>query len=281
MNKLKDHSLHFILTAIILLLSISCQNCTSSQADNNAVKKDTINKADSTTVSENTWYEDKEDTISKLCLLGKITPSKDTNFILVDSKYSWKKNYMRKEAYKAFIKMYDVAKKEGISLSILSATRTFNEQKNIWEGKWTGKVMYYGKNIATSYPDSVERSTYVLKYSSMPGTSRHHWGTDIDLNSMELAYYKSETGKKLYSWLSNNASKFGFCQPYTEKDSSRMSGYEEEKWHWSYFPLSSKFLKQYKERITYDDLKGFAGWQTARKISIIKNYVLSVNTKCQ
>jgi LAS superfamily LD-carboxypeptidase LdcB len=272
-NNFKNPFLHFILVVIILVFSISCQNCTSTNADNKPEKK--INNKSSVVVS-------KQIALSKEALLGKVNPAKDTGFTAIDQKYSSKKClYLRKETYTAFRKMYDAALKDGITLYIISATRTFNEQKNIWENKWSGKSSYYGKNIATSYPDSVERSKFILSYSSMPGTSRHHWGTDMDLNSLELSYYKTDAGKKLYNWLTANASKYGFCQPYTAKDNSRPTGYEEEKWHWSYYPLSSIFLQQYKEKITYDDLKGFAGWQTAKKINIINNYVLSVNIKCQ
>ena len=36
-----------------------------------------------------------------------------------------------------------------------------------------------------------------------------------------------------------NASRYGFARPYT---AGRSGGYEEEKWHWSYLPLSRKFL---------------------------------------
>ena len=268
--------IHFIFFILILIFAVSCQNCTSTNADN---KSD--NKSDSATIYKDSLIT-KKDTISKFNLLGKIIPSKDTNFIALDQKYTSKKGfYLRKEAYKAFIKMFDAAQKEGVKLSVISATRTFNEQKWIWDGKWTGKTLYYGKNIATEYPNPIERSKYVLKYSSMPGTSRHHWGTDMDLNSTELTYYKTETGEKMYKWLSENASKYGFCQPYTIKDSLRISGYEEEKWHWSYFPLSSLFLEQYKEKVTYDDLKNFEGFETAKQLDIIKNYVLSVNKNCK
>jgi LAS superfamily LD-carboxypeptidase LdcB len=270
---LKKVAAHFLLANIIILFAVSCENCTSTSADNK-VKNTTDTTKKSVVV--------KKDTVSKQYLLGKVIASKDTNFIAIDAKYTSKNNmYLRKDAYKAFVKMHDAALKDGVTLTILSAFRSFNEQKGIWEGKWTGRVLYYGKNIATSYPDPVERSKYVLKYSSMPGTSRHHWGTDMDMNSMELAYYKSEAGKKMYNWLTENASKFGFCQPYTAKDSSRLTGYEEEKWHWSYYPISSVYYEQYQERITYDDLKGFEGFATAKQIDVIKNYVMSVNKKCQ
>ena len=33
----------------------------------------------------------------------------------------------------------------------------------------------------------------------MPGTSRHHWGTDIDFNSVDPAYFKTATGIKVLS----------------------------------------------------------------------------------
>lgn len=256
---------------IISLFAIACQDCTSSNAEN---KSNNITNTSGKSITK--------DTVSKEFLLGKVNPANDAHFTEVDPQYASRKGlYLRKEAYDAFVKMHDAAIKDGIQLSILSAFRSFNEQKEIWEGKWTGKVLYYGKNIAKSYPDPVERSKYVLKYSSMPGTSRHHWGTDMDLNSLELSYYKTDAGKKVYKWLTDNAPKFGFCQTYTPKDTARTTGYEEEKWHWSYLPLSQVYLQQYKDKITYSDLVGFAGCETAKKIDIIKTYVLSVNKKCQ
>jgi zinc D-Ala-D-Ala carboxypeptidase len=267
---LKQYSLYIFPLFIISLFAIACQNCTSTNAEN---KSNDTNKKPSKVISK--------DTLSKAYLLGKVNPAADAHFIAVDPKYASRKGfYLRKEAYEAFVKMYDAALKDGIKLTILSAFRSFNEQKEIWEGKWTGKVLYYGKNIATSYPDPVERAKYILKYSSMPGTSRHHWGTDMDLNSLELSYYSTDAGKKLYHWLSDNAPKFGLCQPYTAKDTARLTGYDEEKWHWSYLPLSSLYLQQYKEKICYDDLLGFAGCETAKKLDIIKAYVLCVNKKC-
>ena len=272
-NNFKNYLFRFLLFAIILLLSITCQNCTFTNANN--IKEKNIH-------FENYKISTKQFPLSKEYLLGKINPAADTAFTLIDQKYSGNRMmYMRKEAYTAFKKMYDAALKDGIILFIISATRTYDEQKIIWESKWTGKSLYYGQNIATLFPDSVERSKFVLAYSSMPGTSRHHWGTDIDLNSIEIPFYDTDDGKKLYNWLVENAPKYGFCQPYTAKDSSRTTGYEEEKWHWSYYPLSSFFMQQYKEKISYNDLKDFAGWETAKKINIINNYVLSVNTKCE
>ena len=112
--------------------------------------------------------------------------------------------------------MYDAAKKEGITLKIISATRNFATQKIIWEGKWTGKRLHESKeNLAKTIPNPTERAIKILRWSSMPGTSRHHWGTDIDLNKLNNSYFEKGEGLKIYNWLIANASSFGFCQPYS------------------------------------------------------------------
>lgn len=237
------------------------------------------------TIAEKTINKDsilKVDSIKRLYLLGRFDPSKDTLFTLVSAPYTNLSGmYLRKDVLKAYKVMYDSAKKDGINLLIISATRNFDVQKSIWEGKFTGSSLYYGQNLATAYPDKVKRSEYILKYSSMPGTSRHHWGTDMDLNSMQLSTFETPSGKKLYNWLSENANKYGFCQPYTAKDTLRKTGYEEEKWHWSYYPVSSELLQEYNRIVSYEDINGFKGSETAKGIDIIKNYVNSVNQNCK
>ncbi|MFM7855850.1 MAG: M15 family metallopeptidase [Flammeovirgaceae bacterium] len=212
--------------------------------------------------------------IDKKYLLGQFDESKDTRFVKIDSQHakgSAVGKFLRREAYEAFVRMAVAAKKEGLNLFIISATRNFSAQKNIWENKWDGKVMVDGKDL-TSVEDLRERARFILLYSSMPGTSRHHWGTDMDLNSLENNYFSSGEGLKVYQWLQANAATFGFCQPYTTKANGR-TGYEEEKWHWSYLPLSKEFLKEYKKQISYSDLSGFRGAEVGPKLNVIENYV--------
>lgn len=78
----------------------------------------------------------------------------------------------------------------------------------------------------------------------MPTTSRHHWGTDTDINSVDPEYFDVEPGLSEYKWLRANAYKFGFCQPYNAKN-IRPIGYNEEKWHWSFMPISKKLYVSY------------------------------------
>jgi LAS superfamily LD-carboxypeptidase LdcB len=111
-------------------------------------------------------------------------------------------------------------------------------------------------------------------------TSRHHWGTDIDINNLNDHYFLDGKGKKEYAWLCKNAHRFGFCQVYSRKNSSRPFGYEEEKWHWSYLPVSEKLLKEYNARVSLSDIQGFKGCGTANALSVIQKYVGGIAPSC-
>jgi LAS superfamily LD-carboxypeptidase LdcB len=205
-------------------------------------------------------------------LLGKFNPDMRPEFVAVGKPFSDKPGMkLRKEAFEAFKKMFEAAEKEGVMLKIISSTRNFDRQKEIWESKWT--------RFAKDAPAAKDRALKILEYSAMPGSSRHHWGTDIDLNDLNNpAFEKGGKHEKTYQWLVAHAHEFGFCQPYT---TGRSSGYREEKWHWSYTPLSKPFLEQYEKNIKDQDIKGFKGAETATEIGIVKNYVLGINQVCK
>ena len=213
---------------------------------------------------------DKENDLTTF-IEGRFNPKTHTHFIKIGEKYTFKSNiYLDKEVYEAFIKMSQKAKQDNISLKIVSATRTFNGQKAIWERKW--------KKYKKSEP--IARAKKILRYSSMPSTSRHHWGTDIDINSVNSSYFLSGKGEKEYIWLKNNAKDFGFCQPYNEKGEERKTGYNEEKWHWSYVKIAKQYTDYVKAHLTNNQIHGFLGAKTAPDIDIINNYILGINKNC-
>jgi zinc D-Ala-D-Ala carboxypeptidase len=208
-------------------------------------------------------------------LMGKFQLNEHINFVLVDKQYHTKSEmYLQKQTLESFIKMREAAEKDGINLTIVSGTRNFYSQKSIWERK-------YKANKVEELSD-VENIKKIMLWSSMPSTSRHHWGTDIDINGFEKYFDgKNEKSNKEYEWLVNNARKFGFCQVYTEKKTGkRTTGYNEEKWHWSYMPLSSDYLKKYKELITYKDISGFSASEFAEELNIIKEFVFGIYGGC-
>ena len=214
-------------------------------------------------------------------LLGKFNPLQRKDFVAIPLKYTMHQNkiYLQKETYKAFLKMRTMAKKEGISLKIASATRNFIYQKDLWNKKWTGKTLVDTKNLKQTIPDELARFKKILEYSAVPGTSRHHWGTDIDINNAVPEYFDSEKGKKEYNWLIKNAPTFGFCQTYNERE-KRVNGYNEEKWHWSYLPIAKELTQDYKNNITKNDINNFNGDQYIEKIDLINDYVLNINPEC-
>lgn len=188
-----------------------------------------------------------------------------------------KSHFLRKETAAALKRMHDAFRKDhpGVKLIIVSSTRNFWDQKAIWEKKWESK------EYVSAAPDPYRRASLILRYSSMPGTSRHHWGTDFDLNTLTNDYYERGDGRIIYQWLRENAAKFGFCQPYT---AGRERGYQEERWHWSYVPLSRHFLKQWNALFAGPDSpfakKGlFAGSEKSGHLAPV--YVNSIHDGCR
>ena len=215
----------------------------------------------------------------KQYLLGKFNPGKSPLFVKIKTmgiSTDKRIHYLRKEAAIWLKKMSDAFSKEnpGLTLRVISSTRTFYDQKWIWENKWTRVKKY------KSIEDPYERALSILQYSSMPGTSRHHWGTDFDLNSLYNGFFKKGKGKIIYSWLVKHAHKYGFAQPYT---ANRKKGYNEERWHWSYIPLAKKFLKDWNDNFAKGDIiskqKLFKGAFYSGHLAPV--YVNSINLKCK
>jgi D-alanyl-D-alanine carboxypeptidase len=254
----------FIIQVVLVSTCLSsCVQDSTSQVVNHAHKV-VVPTEDADTLKQLT-----ETLYSKNDLLGKFDPASHPDFVRIDKKYTSKEGiYMRKETYEAYQRMHDAAAKDGVQLIIISATRNFNYQKGIWERKWN--------DVKLKGQSDIERSQSILRYSSMPGTSRHHWGTDLDFNSVSPSYFTTGNGKKLYNWLVKNAANYGFAQTYTSKNNGR-TGYNEEVWHWSYMPLSHLMLQQYNQFISYDDLTGYAGASTAKDLKVIELYVNGID----
>ncbi|MBL0026175.1 MAG: M15 family metallopeptidase [Saprospiraceae bacterium] len=266
-----------IYTGILILIVaisagfLSCQAQTSTQSKDLEVDKQTSRQVVSSANPMSVEY-----------LMGKFDQKIHPDFTEIPLKYADRPDlYLRKDGYDAFVEMYNSALQEGIRIQIRSATRNFEDQKRIWENKWTGKTILEDNiNAATEYKDELSRAKKILEYSSMPGTSRHHWGTDMDINSFTNDWFDEGPGLKLYTWMINNAHKFGFCQPYTKMGSDRNSGYFEEKWHWSYMPVSQNLTKMVKEKMKNEMISGFMGSDTAEKIDMLKNYILGISPTC-
>ena len=191
----------------MMLVILSCSSTPTSIADLNTNKK---------TVEQKINPVQPEIPIDYL--MGKFDPAKDQRFVLIDKKYANREGLMlRKETYEAFIKMWEAAYKEGIQFTILSATRNFDYQKGIWERKWFGKTKVGGKDLSKAIRTPQKRARKILEFSSMPGSSRHHWGSDLDINAFENSYFESGKGLAEYEWLLKNGRPFWFLSTLYSK----------------------------------------------------------------
>jgi LAS superfamily LD-carboxypeptidase LdcB len=144
----------------------------------------------------------------------------------------------------------------GFDVAIESGFRSFEKQLSIWNRKARGELPVLDNDArpvdiaALSEHDLVFA---ILRWSALPGASRHHWGTDLDLfdASARPAGYTIELvpseydGEGMFSpfsrWLDEriaNGTSGGFFRPY---DRDR-NGVAPERWHLSYAPLANGFL---------------------------------------
>lgn len=166
----------------------------------------------------------------KSFLIGK---SKSTNSKLKGYKYK-----LQPIVFDALEKMKTAALKKGVRIDVVSAYRGFEHQNRLWERKFR---KYKNQGLSTK-----QAVLKVTEYTAIPGTSRHHWGTEVDLrdyskhNSPNL---RSQKDSKYEKWMQENAHKFGFYLAYT--DNKFRKGYKFESWHYSYREISKPLLIEY------------------------------------
>lgn len=153
-----------------------------------------------------------------------------------------------------FLQLRAAAAAEGFDLTILSGFRTFDRQLSIWNRKASGALAVLDSSarpldIATL--NARELALAILRWSALPGASRHHWGTDVDVYDLaakpgdyevDLVPAEVEAGgmfAPLHEWLDARiaaGASFGFFRPY---DADR-GGVAPERWHLSYAPLAAE-----------------------------------------
>ena len=80
-------------------------------------------------------------------------------------------------------KLKNVAAAEGFELRIESAYRPFERQLSIWNRKARGELpLLSAEGVPMERPQDEEELMYaILTWSALPGASRHHLGTDLDV----------------------------------------------------------------------------------------------------
>jgi LAS superfamily LD-carboxypeptidase LdcB len=128
--------------------------------------------------------------------------------------------------------LMDDAEDDEMSLQIISAFRSFGEQAQL-KGAYT---VNYGAGTANSF-------------SADQGYSEHQLGTTVDFTNPTVAdtfsgFSKSEE----YTWLQDNAYKYGFVISYPEDNTY----YQFEPWHWRFVGLKLAKYLHTKDKYFYD-----------------------------
>ncbi len=189
---------------------------------------------------------------------------------------------MHIDAAEALSKMKLAAEKHNIQIEVVSAYRSFERQKEIFENKYT---RFTGQGLNPS--QAIEK---IIEYSTIPGTSRHHWGTDLDLidanapRPANVLVAENYHGKgpfcKMKEWLDEHSESFGFYEVYT--DNANRKGFKYEPWHLSYAPVSIPMLKEYllldlKSILLEEKVKGGEYFTDAFISKYRKHNILDIN----
>ena len=181
----------------------------------------------------------------------KESPYKNKNYILInkyiylnkdyvpenleylDRSYARENMMLVKSAKNNLEKMIADAKKENITIRVMSSYRSYYYQVNLYNN--------YVKEDGKLKADT---------YSARPGFSEHQTGLCIDIDDNKLNYTDFEKTQS-YKWMQNNSYKYGFIERYP-KNKEEITKYQYESWHYRYVGKKiAKYIK--KHNITLDE----------------------------
>jgi LAS superfamily LD-carboxypeptidase LdcB len=173
---------------------------------------------------------------------------------------------LHRAAVAPFLALREAAAREDIDIRPYSGFRDFDAQVAIWNRKFRGERPLYDRNGSVRDHASLDAEQLVdaiLVWSAVPGASRHHWGSEIDVfdaaampegyrvQLLPEEYASGGVFERLARWLDENLQRFDFFRPY---DRDR-GGVYPEPWHISYGPVSTAALSALSPEVIADALK--------------------------
>ena len=168
---------------------------------------------------------------------------------------------IHEKAIEPFLDMKADAARAGVDIAIVSSFRDFAAQQRIWNLKYRGERPLYDADGTVRDHASLSEDALIdaiLCWSALPGGSRHHWGTELDVvdaaampEGYRVRLVPAETDPGgvfhgLHRWLDENMGRYGFFRPYA----TFRGGVLPEAWHLSYAPVSLDAL----QALTFDVL---------------------------
>jgi len=148
------------------------------------------------------------------------------------------------------------ASQRGFDLRLCSSFRSFDRQLKIWNDKISGLRPVYddsGTRLDLTQLTEWQQIQAVMRWSALPGASRHHWGTDFDIYdaaAVDASYQIQLVPEEVegsgvfapfHDWLDSSVlAAADFYRPYA-KD---LGGIAPERWHISYRPVAENYAAQ-------------------------------------
>jgi LAS superfamily LD-carboxypeptidase LdcB len=166
--------------------------------------------------------------------------------------------WAHQRAVSAFTALSGRAATAGFDMRVASAFRSYDRQLDIVNAKWLGHrpvLNDEGVDLHRAAVSDADWLAAILRFSALPGTSRHHWGTDFDIwdrstvtddyapQLLASEYQSDGVFAEMNAWLDDQISADnaeGFYKPY---DVDR-GGVAPEPWHISYRPVAEGYHRQ-------------------------------------
>lgn len=187
------------------------------------------------------------------------------------------------------------ATRNGFLLSLTSSFRSFEQQLSIWNRKYNGQRPILDDDNQVRRPQDMTSNEIIhaiLRWSALPGASRHHWGTDMDVycrrslpsgTNIMLEPWEYFTGhqKEFYQWLQQALPQFGFFFPYAQD----LGGVGIEPWHISHQSTATPLLATLTSALLSEVIQNCDICGKAELLdnidSIYRNYVININTESE
>lgn len=162
---------------------------------------------------------------------------------------------MHRDVVEPFGALRNAAVAAGLDLRILSGFRSFDRQLAIWNQKATGQRAVLDSGAVPLDVTALSQRDLafaILRWSALPGASRHHWGTDLDVYDQaarppgyEIDLIPEEVNPggmfgPLHAWLDERIAAGAACGFFRPYDRDR-HGVAPERWHLSHAPTAARY----------------------------------------
>lgn len=227
-----------ILAITLIILSVKYSTLVKEGGDkntvgkNNSVQSETVSggSTSSETVGSSETVEKPDETANWYLKLVNPDNSVTTDFInnvdlaKIDERYSSGSDsakYFDSRAVSYLNDMCRAASDDGVSLVVISSYRTYSYQEQLFKKRVARFV-----NEGYSEEKATAKAATIV---AVPGTSEHHMGLAVDINSVEESFENT----KAFKWLKEHAADYGFIMRYP-KDKQDITEIIYEPWHYRY-----------------------------------------------